>query len=47
MNFSVIETPFVKRILIKKSKIKEQIKIIMVAQYFEIFKFHRQTKIDK
>ena len=36
MKLSEIETPFGKRILIKKRKIKEQMKIIL-AQYFEIF----------
>ena len=35
MKVSEIETPFGKRILIKKRKIKEQMKIIL-AQYFEI-----------
>ena len=31
-------------ILIKKIKIKKQMKIILAAQYFEIFKFHGQAK---
>ena len=39
-----IETPFGKRILIKKRKIKEQMKIIL-AQYFEIFQISSSGKM--
>ena len=38
VKISEIETPFGKRILIKKRKIKEQMKTIL-AQYFEIFQY--------
>ena len=41
---SEIETPFGKRILIKKRKIKEQMKIIL-AQYFGIFQISSSDKI--
>ena len=41
---SEIETPFGKRILIKKRKIKEQMKIIL-AQFFEIFQISSSGKI--
>ena len=41
---SVMETPLRKRILIKKRKIKEQMKIIL-AQYFEIFQISSSGKI--
>ena len=41
---SEIEIPFGKRILIKKRKIKEQMKIIL-AQYFEIFQISSSGKI--
>ena len=44
---SEIEAPFGKRFLIKKIKIKKQIKIILAEKYFEINKFHRQTEIYK
>ena len=44
-NFSEIETPFGKRILIKKRKIKEQMKIILSLQYFEIFQISSSGKI--
>ena len=46
LHFSEIETPFGKRILIKKRKIKEQMKIIL-AQYFEIFQISSSGKIYK
>ena len=39
-----METPFGKRIFIKKRKIKEQMKIIL-AQYFEIFQISSSGKI--
>ena len=42
---SEVETPFGNRILIKKSKIKEQIKIILEAQYLEISNFIVRLKI--
>ena len=41
---SEMETPFGKRIFIKKRKIKEQMKIIL-AQYFEIFQISSSGKI--
>ena len=41
LKYLIIATAFTA----KKSKIKEQIKIILAAQYFEIVKFHRQAKI--
>ena len=41
---SEIEIPFGKRILIKKRKIKKQMKIIL-AQYFEIFQISSSGKI--
>ena len=44
MKISEIETPLVKRILIMKRKIKEQMKIIL-AQYFEIFQISSSGKI--
>ena len=46
-NFKIseIETPFGKRILIKKRKIKEQMKIILLVQYFEIFQISSSGKI--
>ena len=44
LNFSKIDTHFGKRILIKKKKMKEQMKIFFAAQHFEIFKFHRHAK---
>ena len=44
LKFSEIETPFGKRILIKKRKIKEQMKIIL-AQYFEIIQISSSGKI--
>ena len=45
LKISEIETPFGKRILIKKRKIKEQMKIIL-AQYFEIFQILSSVKIS-
>ena len=42
---SETETPFGKRILIKKRKIREQMKIILLAQYFEIFQISSSGKI--
>ena len=44
VEISEIEIPFGKRILIKKRKIKEQMKIIL-AQYFEIFQISSSGKI--
>ena len=44
IKISEIEIPFGKRILIKKRKVKEQMKIIL-AQYFEIFKISSSGKI--
>ena len=44
LSISEMETPFGKRILIKKRKIKEQKKIIL-AQYFEIFQISSSGKI--
>ena len=44
IKISEMETPFGKRIFIKKRKIKEQMKIIL-AQYFEIFQISSSGKI--
>ena len=44
VEISEMETPFGKRIFIKKRKIKEQMKIIL-AQYFEIFQISSSGKI--
>ena len=44
LKFSETETPFGKRIFIKKRKIKEQKKIIL-AQYFEIIQISSSGKI--